>query len=572
LVAASDVALVRWAGHELAVALTDPRTAAALHGTPTAIEISDVHGIEILWDTPNPAAPSPWEATDDGWAWRLDYDPDHPIPAQPSPPPIPGLVTIGQRGGASVLIDLEHCGSLAIIGDLERGESLLRAWITELAHDDELANTYLHVIGLPVAGLQHTDRVQQRTETDALDHLQSVATDTAKRVATAGCETSFQLRARHDPTGRELTIIIAAVDTLGQVEEFIAAAEPHRGVAVVLLGDTPTARTTLNVDEHGVATLAPLGLTVTAAELSTATIETVEELINDATAIVEPVHGISDEPEPALTLALADFEAEENGIDDLTVETAEVVEPSVMVRVLGPPSIPSHPKIGRTDVNLLAFLACNEGSATEDQIIDAVWCGRNVERATLWNHLSKVRSALGTEHVPSRDQGDTRVRIGDGISSDLAYLAALVHHAERASSAEAACLLRRALDLVDGVPFDAAGYDWAHEQQHHARACSLIETATLRLVDLAIDDDDPATARHALNQGLRALRVNEPLYRARMKLEAHIGNHTGVRTVYNELTQLLNELADDGETYEPSGRTRALLTELVGATPTSAAS
>jgi hypothetical protein len=132
--------------------------------------------------------------------------------------------------------------------------------------------------------------------------------------------------------------------------------------------------------------------------------------------------------------------------------------------------------------------------------------------------------------------------------------------------------LRRALDLVDGVPFDAAGYDWAHEQQHHARACSLIETATLRLVDLAIDDDDPATARHALNQGLRALRVNEPLYRARMKLEAHIGNHTGVRTVYNELTRLLSELADDGETYEPSGRTRALLTELVGPIPASAAS
>jgi DNA-binding SARP family transcriptional activator len=570
LVAASDVALVRWAGHELAVALTDQRTAATLHGTPTAVEISDVHGIEILWDTPNPAAPAPWEATDDGWAWRLDYDPDHPIPVQPSPPPIPGLVTIGQRGGASVLIDLEHSGSVAITGDPERGVSLLRAWMTELAHDEELANTYLHVIGVPIAGLQHTDRLQQRTETDALAHLRSVATDTAERVATAGCETSFQLRTRHDPTGRELSIVIAATDTLEQVEEFIAVAEPHRGVAVVLLGDTPTARTTLNVDERGIATLTPLGLTVTAAELPIATVDAVEELFDDATAIVGPVeHVAPDAPESALTLA--DFAAEENGIDDPTDETADVAEPSVMVRVLGPPSIPSHPKIGRTDVNLLAFLACNGGSATEDQIIDAVWCGRNVERATLWNRLSKVRSALGTEHVPSREQGDTRVRIGDGISSDLAYLAALVHHAERASSAEAACLLRRALDLVDGVPFDAVGYDWAHEQQHHARACSLIETATLRLVDLAIDDDDPATARHALNQGLRALRVNEPLYRARMKLEAHVGNHTGVRNVYNELTQLLSELADDGETYEPSGRTRALLTELVGSAPMGAA-
>jgi DNA-binding SARP family transcriptional activator len=573
LVASSDVSLVRWAGHELATALTDPRTAATLNGTPTAMEISNVHGIEILWDTPNPTAPAPWEATDDGWAWRLDYDPDHPIPAQPSPPPIPGLVTIGQRGGASVLIDLEHCGSLTISGDPERGESLLRAWITELAHNDDLANTYIHVIGVPLAELQYTDRVQRRTEADALEHLRSVGTDTAKRVATAGCETSFQLRTRHDPTGRELTVVIAAVATLEHADEFIAAAGPHRGVAVVLLGDARTARTTLHVDEQGIGTLTPLGLTVTAAELPVATIEAVEELLDDATAIVDPIeHDTPDAVEPAFSLKLNGVDADENGIDDDPAEErAEVVEPSVMVRVLGPPSIPSHPKIGRTDVNLLAFLACNSGSATEDQIIDAVWCGRNVERATLWNHLSKVRSALGTDHVPSREQGDTRVHIGDGISSDLAYLAALVHHAERASLAEATTLLRRALDLVDGVPFDAAGYDWAHEQQHHARACSLIETTTLRLVDLAIDDDDPATARHALNQGLRALRVNEPLYRARMKLEAHIGNHTGVRTVYNELIRLLSELADDGETYEPSGRTRALLTELVGSTPMSAA-
>ena len=60
------------------------------------------------------------------------------------------------------------------------------------------------------------------------------------------------------------------------------------------------------------------------------------------------------------------------------------------------------------------------------------------------------------------------------------------------------------------------------------------------------------------------MNLNEPLYRARMRLEAHIGNNTGVRAVYNELARLLNELAEDGDTYEPSGRTRALLRELVG--------
>jgi DNA-binding SARP family transcriptional activator len=438
--------------------------------------------------------------------------------------------------------------------------------VDELAHNDELANTYLHVIGIPVAGLQHTERVQQRTEADALDHLCSTAADTEARLANAGCDTTFQLRTRHDPIGRELTVVVADITMLEHADQLVAAAQPHRGVALLLLGDAPTARAVLDVDEHGAATLTPLGLTVTAAQLPIETVNAIEELVTDAATIAEPDEfddpGVADPSPPTLLLDLGDVDRGENDLGD---DTDDVSEPAVLVRVLGPPSIPTHPKIGRTDVNLLAFLTCSNGTATEDQIIDAVWCGRNVERSTLWNHLSKVRSALGTDHVPSRDQGSTRVRLGPDITSDLAYFAMLLQHAEHASTTEAVALLRRALDLVDGVPFDAVGYEWAHEQQHHARACNLIEIATLRLVDLAIDDD-PATARHALNQGLRALRVNEPLYRARMRLEAHIGNHTGVRAVYNELTQLLNELADDGEEYEPSSRTRSLLSELLAAT------
>jgi hypothetical protein len=69
----------------------------------------------------------------------------------------------------------------------------------------------------------------------------------------------------------------------------------------------------------------------------------------------------------------------------------------------------------------------------------------------------------------------------------------------------------------------SVGYGWAHEQQHYAEACELVERATLTVVDLALALDDINAVRHAGSQGLKALRVNEPLYRARMRVEAHCG-------------------------------------------------
>jgi hypothetical protein len=119
------------------------------------------------------------------------------------------------------------------------------------------------------------------------------------------------------------------------------------------------------------------------------------------------------------------------------------------------------------------------------------------------------------------------------------------------------------MDLVRGVPFDAVGYDWAHEQQHYADACELVEQAALTILELALDLDDVSAARRAVSQGLKALRVNEPLYRARMRIEAHCGNHAGIRAAYDELVGLLEELSDGEDSYTPSSVTTTLLNELL---------
>ena len=61
--------------------------------------------------------------------------------------------------------------------------------------------------------------------------------------------------------------------------------------------------------------------------------------------------------------------------------------------------------------------------------------------------------------------------------------------------------------LVDGVPFDDPTFDWAHDRQHHAHACQLIETATLRLVDLGLPGG-PLLAQVPMTVRLQLLAEN----------------------------------------------------------------
>ena len=103
LVAAADLPLVRWAGQELSGVLFGLGRPAA---GPVAVELSDLTGVELLWDAPMPEAPAPWEATPGGWSWRLLYDPAAEVPESALPAAVPGLVTLGRRDDAQVLVDL----------------------------------------------------------------------------------------------------------------------------------------------------------------------------------------------------------------------------------------------------------------------------------------------------------------------------------------------------------------------------------------------------------------------------------------------------------------------------------
>ena len=555
LVRVGDVSFVRWANHELAelargLGPTDVR------GTPVAVEMSAEHGLELLWDEPNPVAPRPWEAADGGWSWRLIYDPDLHLPASPETAPIPGLVTFGVRDGGTLLVNLEALGSLSVTGDAAAVDVFIRSLVLELSLSEELANSYLFLVETDLDTAATSDRVARCSEGDASSRIVSVVDQHEEILRAASLDSSFGLRLNGAADGRELTVVVVEVDQLEDPDTLTSVASPNRGVAVVVAGEAP-ARATLTLDADGSALLSPIGLRFQAVALGAAPAEAVISLLDEAEEIDQDDVVVDDE-------AGDDEDARHMDMDVLDDDLGEDDEweppaPSVLVRVLGPPRVDGFPNLGRLDVSLVAFLACNGGQATEDQVVNAVWGGRAIEKATLWNRISKARVSLGAA-LPAREQGSSVVRLADDVQTDLSVMKALAARAAQVSTGEAIELLLQATSLIEGAPFDAQGYDWSYEHQFNADACESVETTCLSLAELALENDDLLAARTAIGRGLRALPLNEPLYRWRMRAEAHAGNLGGVRAAFEELCTRLAEL-DSGTA--PSTSTEVLYSQLI---------
>jgi len=619
IVRASDVPLVRWAGQSLGTmaARLDPRR---LDGVPVAVELSDQTGIELLWDAPQPDPPEPWQVVAGGWAWRLPYDPDAPVPADEYPSPLPALVTVGRREGRQLLVNLEALGSLAVCGDEIAAHALLQAMVLELATSEDLADTYLTLAGIEAGPADGLDRVERATIHEAIHQLAAAERSVADLLA-SDATTTFATRCGARGTYVEASVYV--VDGTGApgedgLDEALAAALPHHGTALVVLGDAPGAAARLTVSSDGAAHLAPLGLDFEASGLPPETSDLLRHLLEsetdedveeiavkadpEATVLVEAVaatavgtndlDGTDLEDAVLLGQAVIDLRVVDHPLDESGPAAAEpringngraaaisgvadgdrgddhaddgeplVPRPRLLVKVLGRPHVPDRPDLGRRETVLAAYLACHDGPATTSGVQDAIWNGRAVESKTLWNLIARTRRALGsfddgTPVMPQADRVKGTITLGPGAMSDLAVLRTGYGQAVESSSAEAIPLLSKALDLIEGPPFDAPGYDWAHHvHQYVAEASALIEQAAVLLAKLAQADGNTDLARHALVQGLRALPGNEVLYRQRMQLEHDTGNLAGVKAAYAELVRLLQDLDTDPseitvETYE----------------------
>ena len=581
IAAASDVPLIRWAGHHIA-RLTKQVDRRNLCAGPVAVEISEASGIEVLWEAPQPDAPTPWRTADGGWAWRLPFDPDADVPPADLPCSIPALVTFGERDGRQLLVDLEAYGSVSVGGAVEHVDAFLRSIAVELASSGDLADACVLSVGLDT-GIEHLDRLATRSADDAGVALERAAQSVGAALDAARVSGTFAARVKSSVPIEATVAVMGPVDPSG-VERLVELCPSRRGVAVVAAGTEGMAGAHVEIGADGAALLRPLGIEFVAAGVCSDTLHAVDELL--ATLGAEPEDPPIEEvdirhleqaesgppsgKDPERTALLAS--APSNGHDAGTTPGSDLPPgpqaaeqaARLLVRVLGTPSIPDRAELGRRELILTVYLACREGPVAASAVQDALWGGKPVESKTVWNVIGATRRALGdlddgTPVLPAADRsrGGT-LQLTPGVCTDLALFRELVAQAGAVSSSEAIELHREALALVTGPPFDAVGYDWAYRDQVVAEATTLIEQTTEQLVDLALDARQVGVAREAIVRGLRGLPGNEELYRCRMRVEHHAGNLAGVTAAYEELVTYLTDL----ET-EPSPATAALLHDLV---------
>jgi nucleoid-associated protein YgaU len=602
VVATADVPLVRWAGQELAALAARLRPRDLDGAAPVAIELSTDAGIEMLWDRPVPHAPpsTPWSVRDGGWAWALVYDPDAPVPADSLPAPLPALVTIGERDGRQLLLDLEAYGSLAITGDPTRVADFGCAVALDLATDDDLADAFVSTVGIDVPGAAQLTRLNAVSTSQVHGALRATVTSVTNELQRAHLTSSFELRVGRDAPHLETVAVIADAHAPGIVPaELVAASPARRGTAIVVLGEVD-ASAKIVIASDGSARLDPLGVDFRAAALPPATHEQLDQLLADEAALgdvpppavedgrAEPADAVRESDasgnghEPSTDsgreaggagpLAVADTDRtvmHDAGSDGESTDADNDSDPRdgrIVVRVLGPPRVEERPEMRRRELILVVYLACRGGSVHASSVQHAIWGGRAVQSKTLWNLVARARAAIGTLNgepvMPPADRSRTTLSLSERVTTDLAVFRWLYGHALSSPSARAIELLQEALALVEGEPFDAPGYDWAHhDHQYVAEASALIEQAVEQLVDLATQAGDVDIAREALVRGLRGLPGNEVLYRARMRLEHDAGNLAGIKTAWDELVAYLDDLY-----AEPSEATELLYRELMRST------
>ena len=610
VVAAADVPLVRWAGQQMATLIRDldPRK---VTGAPLAVELSEEAGIEILWDAPQHSPTvGAWRAADGGWAWRLDYDPESPVPPDELPAGIPALVTIGQREGRQLLIDLEAFGTLAVTGPPDCASGLLRSVALELACGNDLADAYVSIVDIdvdPFVAPRH--RLTAQTLTEAIEAAANAIDSVGAAIRHDSRADTFRARVG-GAAPIEATVIVAR----GCEGAIGATFSPRRGAALVMASDRAAIAdggARIEISGDGVsARLEPVGIDFTPVRLDASTADALaaatvavidlpevgpdavdpsalgphapdEGVSNQAQPIVEPFivnsHRVNGHEHGVNTTHVfpVDFGAEQTTNDapsnapgepitdsDGQLFATESTGPELVVRVLGVPSIPDRPDIGRRELILAVLLACRGGMLAASAAQDALWGGKPVEPKTVWNFVAAARRALGdfddgTPVMPAADRAHGTLRLHPGVTTDLDVLRRAVVVADEMSSTEAMSALRDALSMVEGPPFDAVGYDWAHRDQDVAEAARVIEQAVDRLVALAVEAGQHDLARHAISRGLRGLPGDEHLYRLRMRLEAHAGNTRGLVSAYEELCVYLADLE-----VEPSPATTALYNEL----------
>ncbi len=243
VVTAASLSTMRWVGKEISTLVQALDRPTQLPAAPIAIEWSP-SGLEVLWSDSFPYPVLDWEVEDGQRSWLLRYDPEAVVTASELPPGLPGLVTIGHRpGGGTVAIDTEAIGSLAVTGDSDTVQAVIRSIVTEAGAPNELSNATILLVGEPSESALRLPNIMTVSAAEALSQARTVAEQT--RNATS--DPFASLRLRTSGSTDESVIVVVTDPATPELAELIETCQPWSGTALIAAGPIDGAEATFEV-------------------------------------------------------------------------------------------------------------------------------------------------------------------------------------------------------------------------------------------------------------------------------------------------------------------------------------
>ncbi|MEU3455351.1 LysM peptidoglycan-binding domain-containing protein [Micromonospora sp. NPDC006766] len=222
--------------------------------------------VTVVLTTPGAQPPAPW--IDDRGHWTLPGDASVPAVTEQLAP-LPALVAVGSQPGRHLLLDLERLGSLAIAGDSERTQALLRYLACELACNAWSDDVEIIVTGFPAYEAEllvalNPDRVRAASSvSEAVTRLRRRAAAVAAALSASGAADALAGRISDNGEAWAPQVLLVAdpdADDLDLLDEFGKELRDAGRCAVAVASTTrvhaATGPNTAVIDEDGMLQLA----------------------------------------------------------------------------------------------------------------------------------------------------------------------------------------------------------------------------------------------------------------------------------------------------------------------------
>lgn len=487
--------------------------------------------VEVLLDEPALPAPSGWEPEASGAVWFRE----RPVPWIGAHSASPTLVTIGSDGGTSVHLDLESAGLVTIASDDgERAFALARSIILELDHSPHAPVISLLIVG----GIAHaeSDRIRHADRwEDVSEDVLSWACQSRHVLDANRLRTAFEARGTGRPLDgiAPLVIVCSELPAGDTFDEFCALARQGAAACTVVIGAETAGSTHVQIDGDTI-TLPAFDLTCRAQGISTEVVEQAGELLTAAAQPAEP-----------MTL----WHGDETIDVDASPHTYGDPPWDVLVQVLGEIRVVGgHKLLTPKQTGMLAFVALHD-VCSADRIEEAIWPGpMGTRRQQVHNTASRIRAALGADHLPA--SSDSEYRVGPKVRTDLDLFRRRAAYAKTQQPAQAIETLRGALALVEGPAFtyrsaDRAAFTWVDTEHWTSETEARIVEVAWRMWHLCTEHGDTQGAIWAARQGLLASPGNTELTDALMRAYLSAGDRAAAKDVFMSHAKALDELEQD---------------------------